>query len=171
MYVVTYCSLTRSARLICIARSWKFHFDLLAVVERRLQICLNVFQGQAAGPTEDGCAVTRSSCWEATIDCDFLHDFCIISCVKRTLLPFHVLFRVPAFRLSQLPEAERMSLKCFLQLYLSVNILFSHQFQLHLTGQFYLPSVNTYALNYDFNASRSSWLVFQPNIISSQDSH
>ena len=33
---------------------------------------------------EDGCAVTRStcSCWEATIDCDFLHHNFVIFCVK-----------------------------------------------------------------------------------------
>ena len=31
---------------------------------------------------EDGCAVTQSSCSEATVDGDFLHHFYIISCVK-----------------------------------------------------------------------------------------
>ena len=46
-------------------------------------------------------AVTQSSCWEAIIDCDFLHhDFLC----ETTLLPF----RVPAFWLSQLPQIRRM---------------------------------------------------------------
>ena len=52
-----------------------------------------------AGPTEDGCAVTRSCCWEATVDRNFL--LCNFLC-ETTLLPF----RVPAFRLSQLPQPK-----------------------------------------------------------------
>jgi len=42
---------------------------------------------------EDDCAVTQSSCWEATVDHDFLHHFCIIS----TLLPFRIPIRTVAW--------------------------------------------------------------------------
>ena len=52
-----------------------------------------------AGTDEDGCAVALSSCWEATVDRDFLHHNFLC---ETTLLPF----RVPAFRLSWLPELE-----------------------------------------------------------------
>ena len=52
---------------------------------------------------EDGCAVTRSSCWEATVDRDFPHHSFLC---ETTLLLFRVWFRVPAFRLSQLPRSR-----------------------------------------------------------------
>ena len=58
-----------------------------------------------------------SSCWEATVDRNFLYKFCIISCVETTLLlfciPFHIPFiipfHVPAFRLSQLPKIASLA--------------------------------------------------------------
>ena len=51
------------------------------------------------GSDEDGCAVALSSCWEATVDRDFLHHNFLY---ETTLLPF----RVPAFQLSWLSELE-----------------------------------------------------------------
>ena len=104
MYVVLYCSKA------------DLHWDMLGVLLRDVNLgegetiywlqwkdisrsVYNVFQGQAV---ED---VTQSSCWEATVDPDFLHHFCNFLC-ETTLLPFGIPFRVPAFpafRLSQLP--------------------------------------------------------------------
>ena len=54
---------------------------------------------------EDGCAVALSSCWEATVDLDFLHHNFLC---ETTLLPFRIPFRVPAFWLSQLPVLKRV---------------------------------------------------------------
>ena len=112
MYVVMYCLVSRSqathlhcqklgvsVRDVNLSEGKTIHWVL---VERRLQICLIVFQRQAAGSTEDGYAVTRSSCWKAIVDRDFLHQLYNFLC-ETTLLPFHIPFRIPAFRLSQLP--------------------------------------------------------------------
>ena len=66
LYTNYYSSLAKSGRFICIARSWEFGFAMLTSVRAKrftsssgktsLNL-LNVFQGQAAGPTEVGCAV------------------------------------------------------------------------------------------------------------------
>ena len=69
--VVMYCSLAKARRLVCIARSWEFRFAMLTSVRAKrftgssgkTSLDLNVYQGKAAGPTEDSCAVTQSRCW------------------------------------------------------------------------------------------------------------
>ena len=113
--VVMHCSLAKSGRLICIARSQEFRFATLTSVRAKRftgssgKTSLNVFQGQAAEPKEDSCAATQSSCWEATVDrrlrarlpASFPYNFLC----ETTLLSFRVPFRVPAFRLSQLPQS------------------------------------------------------------------
>ena len=79
--------------------------DLALSVERAKQ-----FTGSSgktsptAGPTEDGCAVTRSSYWKATVNLLLPVSIPYNFLCKTTLLPFSVPFRVPALRLSQLPQ-------------------------------------------------------------------
>ena len=121
MYIVMYCSLAKSGRLICIARSWKFRFvmitsvraklwDLLITLAERLaslDLSKCLFKDRLLGLRRMAVLLHKVAAGKATVDRDFLHHFCIISCVKphyfTFCIPFRVPFRIPAFRLSQLP--------------------------------------------------------------------
>ena len=92
--VVIYCSLAKSGRLICIARSREFRFPLLTLVGAKqftgssgktsldLSKCFSRIGCWAYGRWLC-CYSTQSSCWEATVDRDFvsnfLHHFCIFA--------------------------------------------------------------------------------------------
>ena len=82
MYVVMYCSLAKSGRLICIGKTWEFRFAMLTSVRAKrftgssgktyLDLSRMFFKDRLLGLQKDGCAVTRGSCWEATVDRDFV---------------------------------------------------------------------------------------------------
>ena len=117
--VVMHCSLAKSGRLICIARSWEFRFTMLTSVRVRrstgsggktsldLSKCFSRIGCWAYGRWL--CCYTNRLLgsyrwsWLRDFMSNFLHHFCIISRVKPHLLPFRIQFHVPAFQLSQLP--------------------------------------------------------------------
>ena len=92
MYLAMYCSLSKSGRLICIGRCWEFRFAMLTSVRvklftgssRKTSLYLSkmFFKDKLLGLRKMAVLFTWSSCWEATVDRDFLHHFCIISCVN-----------------------------------------------------------------------------------------
>ena len=111
MYVVVYCSLAKSGRLICIARRWKFHFVMVTSVRAKrftgssgktsldLSKCFSRIGCWAYGRWLY-CLMHKVACWVATVDRVFLRHFCVISYVKPHY--FCSAFR-STFLLSQLP--------------------------------------------------------------------
>ena len=113
MYVVMFCSLAKSGRLICIARSWEFRFTMLTSGRVKQftgysgKMCLGLSKcfariGRLVGLRRMAVLLHEVAAGrEATVDCDFLHHFCIISLCKTTLrtsiLHFVPCSCVPAF--------------------------------------------------------------------------